>query len=531
MKLATKDEIREIDRRCVSEYGIPSIDLMENAAEAVVRYIGWSVTDYRNAKFAVICGSGNNGGDGAAIARMLHLEGIDVTLVCSEDIDLSKGDAAINFQKAREAGTPIENVRTIGEWDSARQMISGCDVFIDAIFGTGFRDEACEPVVSIIRFLNAQKKVISVDIPSGVYANGGAAQDAVKASATVTFGLPKLSMADFPARLLCGEIFADSIGIPPSLLENVDLKHNLLTKKDVQKLYHPRATDLHKGSFGHCLIIGNIFKDSGATVASMAGAARIATAAALRSGCGLTTAVVPEVQVQAYLDSLPEAMVLAVRDADEDAVWESIRDYIRKRKVNSVLIGNGWGRGSDRQRLLKRILKDDSGVCLTIDADGLNNLSEMPEWAEALRSRQGKALLTPHIGEAVRLTGKTSQVVKASKTEIARDTAEMTQTVVALKDAVSVAGLPDGQVWLSGFGSVCLAKGGSGDALAGTIAGLCAAGYDAADAVLLGMYVLGRAGEIYESTRGVETALASDIIGLYPNVFFELNGAGKKNPV
>ncbi len=308
MKIARKEDIYNIDKRSLEDYGIPTLILMENAGEAVYRFIKEKIPGYHNKKYLIVCGTGNNGGDGAVAARKLFLDGCSVKVVFTDNPDKSKGEAKINFDIIQKIKVPIsyfsdnkalwgstEEQQGITTGSSSLPLLRGTLVIIDAIFGIGLHGEPDANLTAIINEINlAKKTVIAVDIPSGVYADGGSARTAVKADFTVTLGIPKIGLIDYPERDFAGEIYTYSINIPPELLKNEDIKTNLITQDDVKEMVLPRKRNSHKGNYGHLLIIGGFEGSSEKGIGSMSGAVILAGMASLRSGTGLLTIAVPE---------------------------------------------------------------------------------------------------------------------------------------------------------------------------------------------------------------------------------------------
>ncbi len=523
MKIASKEDIYRIDSECSKKFGIPELLLMENAGCASFSIIKEVIPDFKNKRFIVFCGKGNNGGDGAVLARKLFSEGAVLTVIYTEDHKKTGADAALNFSIIEKLGIPILDFES--GFPKIEKAVKGSDVLIDAIFGIGFRGEAAGLTARVFDLINnSGKTVVSLDIPSGLSGDGSVPANAVKADFTITFGLPKLPMADQPGREFCGKIFTEKISIPPALLDDPSISLNLLTGSDINNIYRPRARNTSKGNFGHLLIVGGSEGDP-----AYSGAVLMAGNASLRAGAGLLTVAAPPAVSSVIRRSFPEAISIQISEKDPLNSIKNIEEVITRRKIKSVLAGNGFGTGNFQKMILDFLLNCRALKCLVIDADGLNNLALDEGLAKSLRNTKAETILTPHVGEMARLVRKDNIWVKNNKAACARDFSALNNIYLVLKDAVSFISEPGGQVFISSRGSASLAKGGSGDILAGIIAGLFTSGYAALDACRLGTYLLGRAGELYEEKWGSESALSRDILKLIPAVFKELADASALN--
>lgn len=527
MKLVTLDEMRNIDKAATRQFGIPSLVLMENAGNAVFQYIRENICDYSNKKFLIFCGAGNNGGDGAVLARKLFLDGVYVKVIFISDLSKAVGVAKTNFDILMSIGVPFDTVTNIEDWERLKQTLFHHHIIIDAIFGIGFHGDMEEYVRSVVQFINIFKnidgdtgqKVFALDIPTGVYCNGGMSNAAVQADITLTMGLPKIGMIDYPVKDWIGKLVVLDINIPRDLLKDWSIRTNLLTQEHLRKIYTPRKRNTHKGIYGHLLII------AGQT--GMSGAAVIASKSALRSGVGLLTVATPKDITQSIACSVPEAMTLPLDMSDTDGCIEHLERYIAERNIKSILVGNGFGQGATQRRIVEWVLQSHTEMPAVIDADGLNIIASDNALRNRIVNDKRKVILTPHVGEMARLIDRDTSFVKQFKVDVARDFAVKTGAIVVLKDSVTAIAYPDGQVWLSDFGSPALAKGGSGDALAGIIAGLVTSSPLADSSPLIGSYILGQCGVVYESRTSNQSMIASDIIDLIPEVFHTIESEEK----
>lgn len=516
MKIAQREDISRIDRETASKYGLPRIILMENAGEAVVSAIKERYPEWREHRYLVFAGKGNNGGDGAVIARKLFCLGCSVCLIPvghpGNNFGEILSDAETNLTAAARFGVRFADI------SNAVEEIRNATVLIDAIYGVGFHGEWPKEISLIVDEINfSGKKVVSVDLPSGIYADGGMSSRAVRADLTVTFGLPKPGLIDFPGREYAGMRVVAPIGIPPALLESSGLTRNLVTSEDAKRLFPQRKRQTHKGNYGHLLVVGGF----GSATEQMPGAVIMAGLAALRAGAGLLTLAVPESILPAVQGLLPEAMSIGLPTDDAELAADMLSNCIEERKIRSVLIGNGFGTGEWQASILARLLADSRLKKAVLDAGALSILASDPERLYPPQRVKREMVLTPHPGEMARLTGKTVEAVRKEREDLTRELSRKAGAVVVQKDAVTC--IADGDLlFYNETGSAALAKGGSGDVLAGLIAGFAASGMPVRDAAILGCYVLGRAGELYESRFEDSSALAREIIALVPEALSEI---------
>ena len=444
---------------------------------------------------------GNNGGDGAVLARLLNTSGARVKVVYTGQAAKAGNEAGINFSIIGKLGIDAADMPEINVFETSLEQ---ADIIVDAIFGVGFHGDADKYSAGIIDSVNKSgKTVLAIDIPSGLQADGKASSHCIKAGYTVTFGLEKLGMADFPGRTLAGRIFIETISIPPALVNDSSIKNNLVAYMDILDIYSPRKRDTNKGSYGHLLLAGGTAGMSGAVILAGKAALQGRSRASHHRGGG-RTAWPHTKEFSGSIDTFPSG---------------KISQDIPKRKIRTVLAGNGLGTGDFQKSILENLLSDRRIERLVIDADGLNNIALYPGLALAMKNSGAEKILTPHIGEMARLVNRDNSWVKSNKVDCARQFAYDNKLFLVLKDAVTIIAGPGGDIYISAAGSASLAKGGSGDILAGLIAGLWASGYPALSSCLLGTYLLGRAGEIYEEKWGNESAIARDILKLIPSVF------------
>lgn len=516
MHVVTAEQMRTLDRQATEKYGIPSLLLMENAGRAVCEVARETLGDVRNRKILVVCGPGNNGGDGFAAARHLHNAGAQVHISFFGDRSRSRGDALTNLEIAEKMGLEID---FSGSLQRLRNHITASDLIIDALLGTGIKGELGGDLAEAIELINTCKKgqVIAVDIPSGVDADTGAtcgstpAGRAVEADCTVTFGLPKIGLLTYPGAGYVGRLIVADISIPKEALDGCDSQVYLL---DDHALTWPfeRYAGSHKGDYGHLAIV--------AGSVGMTGAATLAAEGALRIGTGLVTVAIPQSLNDILEVKLTEAMTIPVAENGSRAFGtvslEQVMEIIEKR--DAAVIGPGLGRNEDTIAfvlgLVKRITRP-----VVIDADGLFALSKD---LSVLRDIRGLVVITPHPGEMATLLGTTVSEVQSNRLEVARDFAKSHDVTVVLKGAGTVVASPEGEAYINTTGTPGMATGGVGDVLSGMIGGLLAQGWSPEKAACAAVYIHGRAGEIAAQELTEPSMIASDVARHIGDVVREL---------
>ena len=502
MYFITSAQMRTIEKRAVNDLALPSLLLMENAAFACVKHL------QEFARAAVVCGPGNNGGDGFAIARLLHVKGVKVKVAFIGDIQKVKGDALINLQIAQK-------LKLISE-EPLSSILSDADVIIDAIFGTGLKGpltgEAAQAVLSISE---SPAPAVSIDIPSGVEADTGKVGSvAVRAHTTITFVLPKVGHILFPGTEYTGHLVIEDISIPKNML--VPEGPYLEVLENVNDFLPVRPARSNKGTFGRvCVIAG---------CSDMPGAAALCCKAAYKAGAGLVHAcVVPEVAriIQASAHEVITSDIKNVKDAISAA--------------DVIALGPGIGRGPDVVKFVREILE----YCekpMVIDADGLTAIAA-GSLQNIFKKLKAPCVITPHPGEMAALIGTNIAEVLENLVETAQKFAREYKVVTLLKDARTVIAVPPttappaapdppavsdfspGQTFINPTGTPALAKAGSGDVLTGIIAAFMAQGLEAHMAAAAGAYVHGKAGRIAAEGLSVYSVCAGDVADNLPYVF------------
>ncbi len=528
MKIVSAAEMREIDRATSERFGVPSLTLMENAGAAVARFV---LSDYPHAeRVGIVCGKGNNGGDGFVVARKLVEAGRAVRILLLCDPEEIRGDAAAMFQKMLETLRPLNItpliVREASGLDSSDAAeIFAADVIVDAILGTGFRPPVSALYAAAIGKMNAASApIVAVDIPSSTDADAmqptsaTGSGDRARADGIVTFTAPR--PAHVFAALTGGPTVIAPIGSPPEAIIS-QLGLHLSTPSDFGSLLAPRARDANKGSYGHVLVIGGSL--------GKAGAAAMAGFSALRAGAGLSTIATPKSVLATVASYHPEVMTEPLEETKEGTI--SLRalgtglDALLERKT--LAIGPGISRNSETAEFVREIVKrtrDDTPI--VADADGLNAFEGA---AGKLSGRGRTVVITPHPGEMARLTGLSIAEIQANRLEVARNFAREHELIVVLKGHRTLIAAPDGTVWVNPTGNPGMATGGTGDVLTGMVAGLIAQHWKdeqhpqrTLEATALAVYLHGLAGDLAAESVGEKSLVATDLVRFLPQAFAEM---------
>jgi len=520
MKVVTAEQMRELDRRTISEFGVSGEVLMERAGRAVAE------TAERLARLSsapdgpvrLFAGRGNNGGDVFVAAHWLAGWGRDAEVWIAGRADGIRGDARANLERMKQAGVPFRELTDAAEWGRvAGPCPPAGGVLVDGLLGTGSSGPPRDPVAVAVRCLNAlgeRNRVVAVDVPSGVDADTGTAPgEAVVADVTVTMGLPKRGLAEAASLDFTGSVEVADIGIPAELIAAVRSDTDLIATGDLRPLLGARPRAAHKGVFGRALLIGG--------AAGYTGAIALAAGAALRSGVGLVTVLTPARMAPIVAGLAPEAMVHAGPETDAGTL---AADCLGGRlgspaDFDAVLVGPGMTTHEETRRLVERLLRECRSV-LVLDADALNASTGR---LDSIRAASCPVILTPHPGEMGRLLGIGAGAVQRDRRAAALRAAKETGAVVLLKGAGTLVAADGRPLSVNRTGNPGMAAGGMGDVLAGLVAGLAATGMTAFDAARCAAYVHGRAGDL-GAWRGSQAGLvAGDLIRELPAVFGEIS--------
>jgi len=504
MRILTAAQMREADRYTIDEIGIPSLVLMENAGRQVVAAIEAAYESHLDGRVAVLCGRGNNGGDGFVVARTLLQRGIETSVFVIGTLADVRGDARTNLDILGRLGVTVVEIADEQSWELHFSEISQCSLIVDAILGTGLKAAVAGMMETVIADMNASDiPIVAVDLPSGLSADTPRLiGDCVDASLTVTLAAPKLPLVLPPGEAYAGDVVIADIGIPYEVIESVEGPHvELLTPEQLRSLVEPRAADSHKGDFGRLTIVaGSIGKT---------GAAHLAAMGALRSGAGLVTVATPRCCLPVVASMSPVVMTVDLADDGAGTVSADGVDRLLELTQDVMACGPGLGR-TPQVAAFVRALLDRATVPLVLDADALTVLADDPGRLMGREDRE--VIITPHPGEMARLIGASIADVQANRLEVATDFATTHRLYVVLKGHRTVIATPDGHVFINPTGNPGMATGGSGDVLTGMIAAWLAQLLDAEAACRLAVFLHGAAGDLAEAREGQVGMIATDLL-------------------
>lgn len=516
--VVTSGEMQSIDRYAIDKLKIPGILLMENAGRSSVELMELHFGRLRNSSVLVVCGKGNNGGDGYVIARHLYNRGAEVTVLCLGKENELKRDAKINFRILKEI-IRIEKPDRLKLflYGSGRTLssLTEKDFIIDAIFGTGFSGEVKKPYSKVIDWINKQpSRVISIDIPSGIDASTGEVfKNAVKANLTITMGHKKIGLVCGSGASVAGSVRVADISVPDDVKPETSVKSYLIDAADVRNVLPVRPKNAHKHS------VGKVFVLAGST--GYTGAAALASRSALRAGAGTVVLGTPKSVYPILAKKLTEVMVQPLPDTDDGSLnldaYKAISKHIAW--ADLIICGPGISRNEETCRLIWQIVSECAKPML-IDADGLNNLSEKISLLK--NHRCSDIIITPHTGELARLTGISADSIEKNRIAVARQVARQFRVTLVLKGAPTVVADPGGKLYINTTGNPGMATAGMGDVLAGLIGGLWAQGMNRTDAAYSGVFLHGYAGDLANQKFGEKSLLAEDVEELIPLSFLEI---------
>jgi hydroxyethylthiazole kinase-like uncharacterized protein yjeF len=511
LKLTSAAQMREMDRRTIEDFGVPSLVLMENAALRVVDVIAQRFGPLRGKRIAVVCGKGNNGGDGLAIARHLATRfGAEVSIGMVGNPSELTGDAAANYKMSLAFG--------LHKWSDFPNLYCGIDVIIDALLGTGIKGGIEGQLGKIISSLNAADvPIVSVDVPSGLDADTGRVEGAcVKATLTVTFALPKFGLMVYPGAEYVGELIVADIGMPRQVMAAEDVQVAAIEAADVARWLPPRVNgrDSNKGQFGHV----TVFAGSSGFV----GAPTLTSEAAARTGAGLVTLAVPSGIQNALMARVsPVVMTKGLAQTSLGTFAQEAGEAALKLAAKGTAAALGPGLGGPDSEETRAFIREFVARCpvpLVIDADALNCLALEPDrGASVVKGRTAATVLTPHPGEMGRLLGTDTKAVQADRRPAVEQAAQDYGCPVLLKGARTLIAAPDGRLAVNTTSNPGMATGGSGDVLTGVIATLLAGHLDAWEAAAAGAYLHGLAGDLAAASQGGPAGLiATDLVDHLP---------------
>jgi len=509
MEVVNASQMQEIDAATISR-GVPGLLLMEQAgtlaARAMTEAFGFKCGPKSGSmagkRVIILCGKGNNGGDGFVVGRHLLGNGANVTCLLAGDKASVNGDAGTNLAAYVGLGGSLETADQITP-ERLRDHLNQADLVVDALFGTGLNQPLRAPALDWVTALHqVAVPVVSIDIPSGIDANSGAVLGtAVRADLTVTFARPKLGHFITPGAELTGTLMVADIGIPSQVVAEEDIRTHLITPQSAVKWLPKRGHAAHKGTFGHTLIIGGS--------PGMTGAPTLAAMGAHGVGSGLVSVAIPAGLNDIIEHKLTEPMSLPMPETVDRTFSETaVKPLLNAATERSVVVlGPGISTHPETQTMVRNFTTTYDGP-LVIDADGLN------AWANHMDQfprRIAPTIITPHPGEMAKLTGLSTSAVQHDRITVACKLAHEQDVIVVLKGANTVIANPDGQVWLNPTGGPALASGGSGDVLAGIIAGLLAQSRSAIEAATLGTFLHGLAADLWSGRHGPAGLKASTL--------------------
>ena len=514
MKILTAAEMREVDRLTTAKYRIPSLTLMENAGKSVAQFIQARFPDLKRRSVIVLCGKGNNGGDGFVVARQLLKAGANVEAFLVSDTRDVKGDASTNVKRWRNASGKLHIAGRGGPI-----ALPDDAIIVDALLGTGARGPVEGRLAEVIAAVNRRGPrcfVVAVDIPSGLHADTGEVQGvAVLADCTVTFTAPKPGLVFGAGQRHAGQLVVRDIGSPAVLIEETGKGNFRWSEPDEFKAFAiPRKAAGNKGDYGHALIVAGSVGKSGAAV--------LASWAALRAGAGLVTVATPEPVLPIVAAHTPEIMTEPLAATRAGTVSERCLEgnlFATLLKGKRALgMGPGLSTQEETQAFVRAVVRERAVVPIILDADGLNAFAGR---AAELRDSKGLLAITPHPGEMARLLGCTAADVQARRVELALKAAADWNAMVILKGQQTVIAAPDGSAYINSTGNPGMATGGTGDVLTGMLTSLTAqyGTHHWQQTLAFGVYLHGLAGDIAYAEMGEAPLMASDLIRYIPRAY------------
>ena len=523
MKILTAKQMGEVDRLTTERYHIPSLLLMENAGRSVADELEKACPNVVNQRVLLFCGTGNNGGDGLVVARHLAARGGRPEVWILGDPARYHGDALENWRMFQHLDLPIRILPDLESRTSLLQKNAYPDVIVDALFGTGLSKPIGPEFHTTIEWINEARSrafVVSVDLPSGVFADSPLLEGAaVQADLTVTFTALKAALVFPPASGKAGRVAVAPIGSPATLLENSDYRIELIDRAQVERALPARPRNSHKGTFGHVFVLAGSRDKSGAAL--MTGLA------ALRSGAGLVTLMLPESLRADMFGKIPELMGCWLPETKEGTADFSAANVVLDQlsQADAIVVGPGISTNSSTQQLVRTVV-GGSPVPVVLDADGINAFAED---IESLHNDAGNPIvITPHPGEMARLLGTTTDLIQQSRLQVAESCATRHSLFTVLKGFQTIVATPSGRLFVNNTGNPGMATGGTGDILSG-IMGRFLAGWRRrfsglnsealADFISAAVYLHGSAGDLAAAEKGEESLIATDLLTQLPEAF------------
>lgn len=498
MKLATKKAINQLDQDAIHQYEIPSLLLMEHAAYSVFCYLE---KEHSGKAVTILCGPGNNGGDGLALARLLYtLTKVQVQVVLLTEKEKLSSDGKVYYTICKHLGIPFYDYGK--EMEVVEDLIEESQVVVDALFGTGLTRPIKGDFYRVIEKLNTSSAFkVSIDIPSGIHADTAEVLGiAVQADCTLTFQLPKIGHFLYPGLAYTGDLRVVDIGIPKTLVDHMSCRHYVIDEDMVKDMLPERPIRSNKGTYGKVLMIGG--------QVGMGGAICLASKAVMQMGAGLVTIAVPETLTFLTQQKVTEAITLPLPECEGHLDAKAAKLVEEQLKhFTTIGIGPGIGRSSEILSIMEILLESDKPM--VVDADGLYALKP---YLHELKERKAPIIITPHPGEMAYLSGESIADILLHPIESAKSFSERFGVIVVLKIERMIVALPSGEVYINGKGHTAIAKGGAGDVLTGMITGLLAQNRQPVWAALLGCYLHADTACYLAKQKGSYSVLPSDLI-------------------
>ncbi|HSC27468.1 MAG TPA: NAD(P)H-hydrate dehydratase [Vicinamibacterales bacterium] len=522
MRVLNSEQMREADRRTIEEIGLPSIVLMENAGRQAVAAMEAAFEDLPSSRVVVLCGRGNNGGDGFVVARTLVQRSVDTSVFLLGSVAEVRGDARANLEILGNIGLTVVEITDAEAWELHSSEIARCDLVVDAIFGTGFKGRLSGLIETVVADLNGLPvPVVAIDLPTGLSADSSLVEGlAIDASLTVTLAAPKIPLVFSPADTYAGDLVVADIGIPHPVIDEIEGPHlELLEREQMRELVPARAADSHKGDFGRVLVV--------AGSVGRTGAAHLAALGALKSGAGLVTVATPRSCLPIIAAMAPEYMTEPLDETATGTIDFSALDRVLELKADVIAVGPGLGQAPGTAAFVEALL-ERAGVPLVLDADALNAFASDPS---RLMGRDGvDVIITPHPGEMARLLNTSIEAVQHDRLRHAREFAAAHRVHVVLKGHRTLVAGPDGRTFVNLTGNAGMATGGTGDLLTGMIAAWFAQLLDAEAACTLAVYLHGAAGDLAEADEGEVALTAGDLAAHLGDAVLELTARRRSKP-
>ena len=503
MILVTSKEMREMDKKTILSFGLPSFTLMENAGKKSYEIFLKSFSNLKEKKIGVVIGKGNNGGDGFVIARYLLNNDFDVTIfLISKKTDL-KGDAKKNLTLSQKLKIPIFEIDNETKFKKHKKEMSKIDIFIDAIFGTGLNSDVRGVFKNVINFINNEKKcVFSIDIPSGINSDTGKVCGfAIKSTATATFAFPKIGHIINEGNKHSGKLHIVDIGIPKYISDEVKPKHFALNFEYFKNKIKVRDDNTHKGKSGHILTFAGNIGTTGALI--------MVAKSALRVGAGLVSMLIPK-EINTIIETnVIEGMTIPFLNDPFKVLIENSKNK------NVIAIGSGLGKNKKTKTACLKFIKKTK-IPIVLDADVLNFIAEEKNFS--LKNLKAEKVLTPHPKEMARLINSTVNKVQKNRIDIAKEFAIKNNAHLILKGHKTIIAHPDGEIYINTSGNSGMATGGMGDVLCGMVAGFIAQGYNIKTASHIAVFLHGFAGDKLAKKKGTIGFLPTDLIEIIPNL-------------